>query len=129
MCSAGSHSADSEHVGDACGSAIVPEAGFDPRERSVSTASPGCGDGVCVVDQLDGDPSPKCRPSDNLRCASKAEVEQAVYCSCRCDAPEGYAQCACPEGFRCETLLRQGSDHLRGGYCVRDLNLSDLTPR
>lgn len=119
VCSAGAHAADASHVGATCQSLVIGPAGFDPREVFLSAGTTECGGGVCAMDHLDGDPQPGCTPDDTKRCASSVDIARHVYCTCRCDAPEGYAQCACPDGFRCEHLLDQGGDDLNGGYCLR----------
>jgi hypothetical protein len=116
-CSAGAKSADASRVGDAC-RAASPELGFDPREIHLEVGTSQCGGGVCVVDGLDGDAQP-CSTNELVRCATAAETAEHVYCTCRCDAPEGFAQCACPDGFSCEHVLDQGGDALRGGFCLR----------
>jgi hypothetical protein len=119
-CSAGKRSADARKVGARCLPYAIPESGFDPREAYVEFNTPDCGGGICIVHGLDGDPLQGCVPTQNKKCASPAEVERSVYCSCRCDAPEGYAQCACPDGFSCVTALTQGGPDVSGGYCVRN---------
>ena len=43
-----------------------------------------------------------------------------MYCSCRCNAPDGTDECKCPSGFACVDALQDGPDALRGGYCVRE---------
>ena len=119
-CSAGSKSADSSKVGAPCLPYVIPENGFDPRVAYVESNSPDCGGGICIAYHLDGDPAQGCVLSENKKCPTSSEVERSVYCTCRCDAPDGYAQCACPDGFSCVTALSDGSDDVRGGYCVRN---------
>ncbi|HMI92180.1 MAG TPA: hypothetical protein VK509_12480, partial [Polyangiales bacterium] len=119
-CSAGKRSADASGVGDPCLTHVVPEAGFDPRAAYIETNTPDCGGGLCIVHNLEGDPRKGCIPDAQRRCATTDEVELSVYCTCRCDAPAGYAQCACPDGFSCVTELSLGGPDVSGGYCVRD---------
>jgi hypothetical protein len=71
-----------------------------------------------MVDQLAGLPQP-CQPRSTTSCATAEETAAHVYCTCRCDAPEGFEQCACPDGFSCTHLLTHGGNDLRGGYCLR----------
>jgi hypothetical protein len=119
-CSAGSTSASAAHVGDACLPEVVPEDGFSSVEVYLETASQHCSQGApCLVYRLEGDPSERCVPAERT-CAPPQEVAERVYCTCRCNAPEGYAECDCPRGFSCVELLEQGSDEVRGGYCVRN---------
>lgn len=107
---------------------IVPARGFDPREAYVETGTPECATGTCLVFQLDGDPSPDCAPSEEgPPCATQAEVERSVYCSCRCDVPGGAPGdgCKCPDGFACQEVLAGGPDDgLSGGYCVSTEGIS-----
>jgi hypothetical protein len=123
-CSAGSKVASAAHVGDPCLAEPVPESGFDDREVYLGTSDDDdCGGGVCLVYHLSGDPSADCvaTPAGSGKlCANPAEVEGRVYCSCRCSASDGYAQCACPSGFSCQDVLEQGGPDLAGGYCVKN---------
>jgi hypothetical protein len=50
--------------------------------------------------------------------------EEAVYCSCRCNGPEGAGPyCACPTGFECAPLVKElglkSGDSFAGFYCVK----------
>ncbi len=104
----------------------MPATGFDDQEVYLGTADSECGGGVCLAYHLRGDPSPSCVPSagatpgDTHLCASPTDVQERMYCSCRCNAPDGYAECGCPDGFTCVDGLDQGSPELQGGYCVRN---------
>jgi hypothetical protein len=108
-------------VGAACTPSVIPEASFDPREAYFEARSEQCQTSGCLVFQLDGDPSPDCTPP--ARCPAPEEIERSVFCSCRCDVPEGDPGpvCDCPNNFSCVELfgppLPRG---LRGGYCVRN---------
>ena len=120
-CSAGSAAASAKGVGHACMSDFVPDSGFDSREAYLGTADDDCGGGVCLTYHLQGDPRPSCSPADgSTTCAAASDVQAHVYCTCRCNAPDGYAACACPSGFSFVDVLEQGSDDVRGGYCVKD---------
>jgi hypothetical protein len=119
-CSAGAQSASTKQVGDSCLPDVVPEVGFDEREAFVGTSDDECGGGVCLTYHLRGDPRPGCIPNEALVCATPSDVLAHVYCSCRCHAPAGYAECTCPSGFSCTDVLAQGSADVRGGYCVKD---------
>jgi len=52
-------------------------------------------------------------------------TEEALYCSCRCDGPDGTGPfCACPTGFECAEILPRGvvpGAHVRliGSYCIK----------
>jgi len=112
-------------VGDPCVPEAVPEGGFLESETYLETSSVQCATRVCLVRGLDGDPNnleeDEC-PNGEATCVPAAEVEQNVYCSCRCAAPagSGVPTCGCPSGFLCEEVLETGGDGLRGSYCVRD---------
>jgi hypothetical protein len=81
-----------------------------------------------MVYRLRGDPREGCIPippdpasgDPGNVCATAADVEDRIYCTCRCDAPDGYAECACPDGFSCVDVFEQGGGDIRGGYCARD---------
>ncbi|MFI5307284.1 MAG: hypothetical protein ACHQ53_08030 [Polyangiales bacterium] len=120
-CSAGSQSANAKHVGSHCEPDAVPDQGFDDRQAYVGTSDAECGGGACLVYRLRGDPRASCDPALVAgTCADATEVQERVYCSCRCDAPDGYAACACPSGFTCLEAVGQGSADVRGGYCVKN---------
>jgi hypothetical protein len=113
-------------VGDPCLPEQVPDNGFDDSEAYVESSSVQCETRVCLVDHLEGDPRKECadRP-DAVRCAQPDEVEDRVYCSCRCDSDDtGFAECECPSGFTCAPVLKQGNAGVRGGYCLRDSSLA-----
>ena len=96
-------------VGDPCDPESVPGGGFDAQEVYLETSSVQCRTRVCMVYEIAG------LPDDS------AANQAKVYCTCRCDAPEGSnaPTCACPGGFECETILEQGGTGIQGGYCVR----------
>jgi hypothetical protein len=107
-------------VGAACMPSVIPEAGFEPREAYLEARSAQCQTGGCLVYGLEGDPSADCAPP--AICPSAMEIERSVYCSCRCDAPEGDPGplCDCPDQFSCVETLNPGPVGLRGSYCVRN---------
>jgi hypothetical protein len=123
-------------VGDPCLPEQVPEDGFVDSEAYVESSSVQCETRVCIVYHLDGDPRQDCptrgngcvpsptNPCDGddvVTCASASDVEERVYCTCRCDSGDtGFAECECPDGFSCVDVLEQGGPGVRGGYCVRN---------
>jgi hypothetical protein len=125
-------------VGDPCLPEQVPETGFDDSEAYVESSSVQCETRVCIVYHLGGDPrdgcveTPStCVPDDDTmcpettRCASPTEIDERVYCTCRCDSGNtGFAECECPDGFSCVDVLEQGGPGVRGGYCVRNSSVS-----
>ena len=116
-------SADNDAVGDACLPATIPEDGFSDTEVYVDLAHPDCGGGPCLVYRLRGDPRPECAPKHSdppIVCPTPQDVRERLYCSCRCDAPNGGPECACPGGFSCVSVIEQGGPAVAGGYCVRD---------
>jgi hypothetical protein len=121
------------HVGDDCSPQVVPEGGFDDRVASVHIGvEDQCGGGACLVYHFKGDPSSPCDAVDDSgvpidagrfvpsTCPRESELRDRVYCTCRCDAPEGEPECACPHGFSCQPALADVPGDLRGGYCVKD---------
>ncbi|MDD9939546.1 MAG: hypothetical protein OXU20_00660 [Myxococcales bacterium] len=124
-----------DRVGEACMPESVPESGFDDREAYLETNNPQCGGNACLVYQLSGDPRPDCVeivcPPDDPACtprfcATQEEVRERLYCSCRCDVPEGVDAelCGCPEDFSCVPVLRRGGPGVAGSYCVRTGTIS-----
>ena len=119
-------------VGDPCVPEQVPEGGFLDSETYLETSSVQCATRVCLVRNLDGDPNFICEEltAEQLEenpelaniCVSEEQRDDNVYCSCRCDAPEGSSvpTCGCPGGFLCEEILETGGNGIRGSYCVRD---------
>ena len=103
-------------VGDPCDPESIPGGGFDRSEVYLETSSVQCRTRVCMVYKTEGLPG------------DVTYNEEQVYCSCRCDAPEGAntPTCACPSGFTCETILEQGGTGIRGGYCVADMDTSGI---
>ncbi|MCA9529770.1 MAG: hypothetical protein KC543_06520 [Myxococcales bacterium] len=115
----------SSGVGDPCNPENVPAGGFSPLEAYLEQGSVQCRTRTCVAYKLDGDPNQviedgTCRNPDE--CVSKQELEDRVYCTCRCRALEGSSAptCACPSGYSCTDILEVGGTGLRGGYCIKD---------
>jgi hypothetical protein len=133
-------------VGDPC----IPEdeyqvdfAGYSEKEVNVESRSFQCETRVCLVNKFRGRVSCKyggemgqCETpdgQDKIGVAVAAQLEErrpidAVYCSCRCAGiggakNDGAPYCDCPEGFRCEDLIKDfklGNKQLAGGYCVKE---------
>ena len=80
-------------VGDACVPEEVPIGGFLASETYLETNSVQCATRVCLVRGLQGDPNnlqPDCPLGDDETCrATEEDVEESVYCSCRCADPSG----------------------------------------
>lgn len=101
--------------------------GFAPSERYLDTSSDQCQQ-ACLVDQLDNgtdgsvpaDPEVLCDSAGKpAGCVSKAQLDEASYCTCPCNAPKGTSGfCECPDGFACAqvTLATKDND---GMYCRR----------
>lgn len=118
-------------VGDPCVPEIIPSGGFLPNETYVEVNSVQCRTRACVVHGFrGGDPtntveSGACQkddPDSNEYCFSLEEVEEAIYCSCRCSASgdSSAPTCVCPDGFQCQDeVLTVGDEGVVGGYCVR----------
>lgn len=114
-------------IGDPCVPESIPEGGFDPRETYLETSSVQCRTRVCMVYQLDGNPEHvdedgTCPPGAD-DCVSRGAVESQVFCSCRCQVPEGAQAntplCSCGDGFTCvEDVVTTGGPGVQGGYCV-----------
>ena len=111
-------------VGDPCTPEAVPMGGFVGSEAYLETSSVQCRTRVCMVYRLDGDP--RCTGAG---CADPAEVEQRVYCTCRCGVPSDVSGdptlCECPEGYSCTEVLDLGGDGIRGSYCVKSSTVVD----
>jgi hypothetical protein len=62
-----------------------------------------------------------------MRCPNDKEIDRSVYCSCRCDAPEGDpgSLCECGEGFGCFATIEDAPPGIRGSYCVRSVSVPD----
>jgi hypothetical protein len=125
---------DQPGVGDPCIPEQVPSGGFLPGETYVEVNSVQCRTRACIVHEFrGGDPGytvedEGCDPSLNGTpgqeyCFTRAEIEDAIYCSCRCSASgeSSAPTCACPSGFSCrDEVITIGDEGVVGGYCVRD---------
>jgi len=110
-------------IGQACTPAPVPADGFRYSVVSIDTAANGCGGGPCMIYRLDGNPPPTCSDTTGPQCADAQALAERVYCTCRCDLPDGEPgpRCACPSGFSCVPTFDAGP--LAGSYCVRSETL------
>jgi hypothetical protein len=107
-------------VGDPCLPEQVPDDGFEISEAYIESSSVQCQTRVCMVWKLQGAPagSAPC-VNDATKCAAQGDVDKKVYCTCRCDAGNSrFAECTCPSGYTCTPVLEQGSEGVRGSYCV-----------
>lgn len=101
--------------------------GFAPTEIYIDRSSGQCQQ-ACMVDRLDNgtdgavpaDPEVLCdSEAGPAGCVSKAQLEEASYCTCRCNAPKGAAGfCECPDGFACAQVTLPSADN-DGMYCRR----------
>ena len=109
-------------VGDPCEPEQVPAGGFVPTEAYLETSSVQCRTRVCMVYKLAGDPREECDPTQTV-CPTRDQVDDRVYCTCRCRAPDdpNATVCECPEGYECtEVLTSEGAGPgIRGSYCVK----------
>lgn len=127
-------------VGDPCIPESIPcdgdNCGFSDSESYVESSSVQCRTRVCIVHKLQGgadlaDPRDLVdrnegipgRPADGPAAVSKDQLEQSVYCTCRCKDADGKKidTCNCGDfpGFECQEILTLGGDGIRGSYCVR----------
>lgn len=127
-------------VGDPCIPEATPTGGFLQGEAYLETSSVQCRTRVCMV-YMAGQGAPatldpstsreQCETAMGADCSgfpSEDQIEERVYCTCRCQAPAGSdtPTCACGSGFTCvEDLLVLGGEGIRGGYCVRDTTVSE----
>jgi hypothetical protein len=124
------HEAD---VGRSCSPSSSREGGYGEAETVIETGSTQCATGACVVYRLAGDPKKPCgKKNDDRACldlkswsdalASEEEIAKRVYCSCRCDAPDGDPGelCTCKSGFSCVPALFHAAPGVRGSYCLKD---------
>ena len=109
-------------VGDPCLPEDVQAGGFEISETYLETSSVQCKTRVCMVRELQGDTNNICSAvNTDPECVQQNEVDENVYCTCRCRAPagSGVPTCSCPSGFECTDILETGGEGLRGGYCTR----------
>ncbi|MEM6955085.1 MAG: hypothetical protein AAF411_11870 [Myxococcota bacterium] len=115
-------------LGDPC----IPVAAPDPlfsNEVYVERGSSACSRvEACIAVQLDGSPytsredcgrGPGC---EGL--ASRADIAERVFCSCRCTVPASSLEppCECAPGFFCDarTDFATPGSPVSGAYCVRE---------
>lgn len=105
-------------VGAACEPLETPTAGYVASEVSVEAPSDQCLGHSCLVYRLEGDPRASCDEDTDDNCASAAEIEARVYCSCRCNgSPEGEPNCDCPDDYNCVPTLEL--EDRTESYCVK----------
>jgi hypothetical protein len=127
------HACATPAVGDPCLPEQVPDNGFADNESYVESGSVQCETRVCLVYELGGDPREGCVPKGDpscipgagkscepvVRCPDQQEIDEHVYCTCRCKADgTGLDTCECPTGYVCTEVLEQGDRGIRGDYCV-----------
>lgn len=109
-------------VGDPCVPEQIPAGGFDQTEAYIESSSVQCETRVCMVWHLQGTPdgAPGCNlPGSN--CVTEDETKPLWYCTCRCDSGDSrFAACTCPSDYTCTSVLEQGSEGVRGSYCVHN---------
>lgn len=123
-----------EGVGDPCTPEAIPikggNYGFEASESYIEASSVQCRSRLCIVRNLDNgtggmipaDPRPQgvCETNGSRPgCVPQGEVNNSVYCTCKCGGPKTSEQCDCPEPFQCREILTLGGDGIRGSYCVR----------
>lgn len=94
----------------------TPSGGFSSSEVYIGVGAPECDGHPCLVYHLEGDPSADC----TTNCAESDDVQERVYCTCKCDGFSAGAYCNCPAGYSCEELFSASAGDLGGSYCVRD---------
>lgn len=124
-------------VGAPCLPEQIPADGFKDNEAYIETNSVQCETRVCMVYKLGGDPSEDCNQRRNTNCdpmvdpncvpcATQEKIDLHTYCTCRCDAPSAaFAECDCPAGYSCETVLKEGGPGVQGGYCVNSRTVNE----
>jgi hypothetical protein len=119
-----------EGIGQSCTPDKVPcdmdgkNCGFRADEQYVETSADACPSRMCIVFRLDNgsagiipaDPRVVCTgTNDAPGCVSPTALDEASYCSCRCNRADNKNEgtCTCPNGFVCEPFF--GSD----SFCVK----------
>jgi len=116
----------SSAVGEPCLPEQIPEGGFAPSEAYIESNSVQCETRVCLVWKLRGAPagSAVCAADPSI-CASQEQVNHQIYCTCRCDAADlPFKECECPRDYSCVPVIEQGSEGVRGSYCVKSSTVS-----
>jgi hypothetical protein len=101
--------------------------GFDSRHIYVDRASGKCEE-ACMVDHLDNgtegalpaNPEVICDAAGQpAGCVTQAALDDAAYCTCRCDGPKGGKDfCECPDGYACSFGFDTHSAR-EGSYCAK----------
>jgi hypothetical protein len=106
-----------QHVGQACSLAPPTADKFSISSTYFGSPALECGSGMCMAYGLNGSIAADC-DSTVQTCLTPEAVRRHTRCTCRCSATDpGDAElCACPSGFACQPLLRDGP--ATSGYCV-----------
>lgn len=127
-------------VGESCTlaeEANASFAGYSADEVVVESQSRSCQTELCLSYRFQGRQT--CPYGENCTTTAGAAVtaavepqllarspDDSVYCSCRCDGPEGTGPfCECPEAFECRPVVddfgvaSSGGEDLVGSYCVK----------
>jgi hypothetical protein len=112
----------------------LPQTEYFDSQAVIATNVDACGQGVCIAYHLEGRTDVECTetsgPDGSVSatpdCASPREIEQRMYCTCRCDGPPGATDlCDCPDSFSCVDVVTPIVPSVAGSYCVRN-NLTGL---
>lgn len=115
----------------------VSFSGYSVTEVVVESQGPSCATGICLSHAFQGRAT--CPYGENCTTPSGAPVtaqvppqlvarapDDSVYCSCRCDGPEGTGPfCECPSDFECRPMIADfggassAAENLTGSYCVK----------
>lgn len=121
-----------EGVGDPCTPEAIPVKngmfGFEASENYVESSSVQCRSRLCIVNRLDNgtagtipaDPRVVCEQTNGQQgCVTAQQLQDSVFCTCKCGGPKTSEQCDCPEPYECKEILTLGGDGIKGSYCVR----------
>jgi hypothetical protein len=106
----------------------LPVTEYHDSQALIATNSNDCGQGVCLAYHLQGRTDIECDgvpgPDGGVvdpECARPEEIEQRMYCTCRCSGPPDATDlCDCPNGFSCVDVVDPIVPSVAGGYCVKN---------